>query len=177
MVERSLPPVEPIITAAEFEKVQAIMRSRSPQLRAPRFVSGPTLLGGVAFCAATAAYCRRHSSATAIRRRTPHPEVRINTRKVLEASALSTIMCSCQQTETSSRLGLGSTTFSTMRRRVSTRRPENVDPRRQNLRLGWSLTRRPASPRPSWIFWKSISLTSWTRYSTQSVELMKGGVA
>ncbi|MEZ2409000.1 zinc ribbon domain-containing protein [Bosea sp. RCC_152_1] len=27
------------------------MRSRSPQLRAPRFVSGRTLLGGVAFCA------------------------------------------------------------------------------------------------------------------------------
>ena len=43
--------VEPIITSAEFEEVQAIMRSRSPQLRAPRFVSGPTLLGGVAFCA------------------------------------------------------------------------------------------------------------------------------
>ncbi|RRY11862.1 recombinase family protein [Brucella anthropi] len=43
--------VEPIITVEEFEEVQAIMRSRSPQLRAPRFVSGPTLLGGVAFCA------------------------------------------------------------------------------------------------------------------------------
>ncbi|MBN9561779.1 MAG: recombinase family protein [Alphaproteobacteria bacterium] len=43
--------VEAIITVEEFEEVQAIMRSRSPQLRAPRFVSGPTLLGGVAFCA------------------------------------------------------------------------------------------------------------------------------
>ncbi len=43
--------VTPIIAAEEFEEVQAIMRSRSPQLRAPRFVSGPTLLGGVAFCA------------------------------------------------------------------------------------------------------------------------------
>lgn len=43
--------VAPIIAAEEFEEVQAIMRSRSPQLRAPRFVSGPTLLGGVAFCA------------------------------------------------------------------------------------------------------------------------------
>ncbi|MFW2829830.1 recombinase family protein [Sphingomonas sp. ID0503] len=43
--------VEPIIAVEEFEEVQAIMHSRSPQLRAPRFVSGPTLLGGVAFCA------------------------------------------------------------------------------------------------------------------------------
>lgn len=43
--------VTPIISVEEFEEVQAIMRSRSPQLRAPRFVGGPTLLGGIAFCA------------------------------------------------------------------------------------------------------------------------------
>ncbi|MEO9337071.1 recombinase family protein [Mesorhizobium sp. SB112] len=43
--------VEPIISEAEFAEVQAVMRSRSPQLRAPRFVSAGTLLGGVCFCA------------------------------------------------------------------------------------------------------------------------------
>lgn len=43
--------VPPIISVEEFEEVREIMRSRSPQLRAPRFVGGPTLLGGVAYCA------------------------------------------------------------------------------------------------------------------------------
>lgn len=43
--------VEPIISEEEFAEVQAVMRSRSPQLRAPRFVSAGTLLGGVCFCA------------------------------------------------------------------------------------------------------------------------------
>src|SRR3546814_7994233 len=43
--------VEPIIDEAEFAEVQAVMRSRSPQLKAPRFVTAGTLLGGVCFCA------------------------------------------------------------------------------------------------------------------------------
>lgn len=43
--------VEPIIDPEEFAEVQQMMRSRSPQLKAPRFVSGGTLLGGVCFCA------------------------------------------------------------------------------------------------------------------------------
>ncbi|MBV5265010.1 recombinase family protein [Pinisolibacter aquiterrae] len=43
--------VPPIIGADEFEAVQEMMRSRSPQFKAPRFVSAGTLLGGVCFCA------------------------------------------------------------------------------------------------------------------------------
>ena len=43
--------VEPIIDEEEFAEVQAVMRSRSPQLKAPRFVTAGTLLGGVCFCA------------------------------------------------------------------------------------------------------------------------------
>jgi|FEC22Drversion2_1045045.scaffolds.fasta_scaffold00491_39 site-specific DNA recombinase len=43
--------VEAIIDEQEFAEVQAVMRSRSPQLRAPRFVTAGTLLGGVCFCA------------------------------------------------------------------------------------------------------------------------------
>ncbi len=39
-----------IIDPEEFEAVQATMRSRSPQLKAARFVSAGTLLGGVCFC-------------------------------------------------------------------------------------------------------------------------------
>ncbi len=42
--------VPPIIDCDEFDAVQESMRSRSPQLKAPRFVAGPTLLGGIAFC-------------------------------------------------------------------------------------------------------------------------------
>lgn len=42
--------VPAIIEQAEFDAVQEIMRSRSPQFKAPRFVDGPTLLGGIAFC-------------------------------------------------------------------------------------------------------------------------------
>jgi site-specific DNA recombinase len=43
--------VPPIIEQDEFDAVQALLRSRSPQLKAPRFVNGPTLLGGICFCA------------------------------------------------------------------------------------------------------------------------------
>src|SRR3546814_5905377 len=43
--------VEPLIDEEEFAEVQAVMRSRSPQLKAPRFVTAGTLLGGVCFCA------------------------------------------------------------------------------------------------------------------------------
>ena len=49
VVEMAVPP---IIDAAEFEAVQALLRSRSPTLTAPRIVSGPTLLTGICFCAA-----------------------------------------------------------------------------------------------------------------------------
>jgi Recombinase zinc beta ribbon domain len=44
--------VPPIIEVAEFEAVQALLKSRSPALTAPRIVSGPTLLTGICFCAA-----------------------------------------------------------------------------------------------------------------------------
>jgi site-specific DNA recombinase len=49
VVEMAVPP---IIDAAEFEAVQALLKSRSPALTAPRVVSGPTLLTGICFCAA-----------------------------------------------------------------------------------------------------------------------------
>jgi DNA invertase Pin-like site-specific DNA recombinase len=41
----------PIIDAAEFEAVQALLKTRSPAVTAPRIVSGPTLLTGICFCA------------------------------------------------------------------------------------------------------------------------------
>jgi site-specific DNA recombinase len=43
--------VPAIIDKEEFEVVQEQLRSRASQLKAPRFVNGPTLLGGVVFCA------------------------------------------------------------------------------------------------------------------------------
>jgi site-specific DNA recombinase len=49
IVEMATPP---IIDAAEFEAVQALLKTRSPALTAPRIVSGPTLLTGICFCAA-----------------------------------------------------------------------------------------------------------------------------
>jgi site-specific DNA recombinase len=49
VVEMAVPP---IIEVAEFEAVQALLRSRSPALTAPRIVSGPTLLTGICFRAA-----------------------------------------------------------------------------------------------------------------------------
>jgi site-specific DNA recombinase len=49
VVEMAVPA---IIDAAEFEAVQALLKSRSPALTAPRVVSGPTLLTGICFCAA-----------------------------------------------------------------------------------------------------------------------------
>ena len=44
--------VPPIVTEEEFDAVQKILRSRSPQWTAPRLVSGPTLLTGICFCGA-----------------------------------------------------------------------------------------------------------------------------
>lgn len=44
--------VPPIINAAEFEAVQALLKARNPGMNAPRVVSGPTLLTGICFCAA-----------------------------------------------------------------------------------------------------------------------------
>jgi site-specific DNA recombinase len=49
VVEMAVPP---IIDAAELEAVQALLKTRSPALTAPRVVSGPTLLTGICFCAA-----------------------------------------------------------------------------------------------------------------------------
>jgi site-specific DNA recombinase len=49
VVEMTTPP---IIDATEFETVQALLKTRSPALTAPRIVSGPTLLTGICFCAA-----------------------------------------------------------------------------------------------------------------------------
>jgi site-specific DNA recombinase len=49
VVEMAVPS---IIETAEFEAVQALLKSRSPTLTAPRVVSGPTLLTGICFCAA-----------------------------------------------------------------------------------------------------------------------------
>ncbi len=43
--------VPPILAREEFDEVQALMRSRASQLKAPRFVSGTTVLGGICFCA------------------------------------------------------------------------------------------------------------------------------
>ena len=40
-----------IIDQALFDKVQQTLRARRPAMVAPRFVNGPTLLGGIAFCA------------------------------------------------------------------------------------------------------------------------------
>jgi DNA invertase Pin-like site-specific DNA recombinase len=48
VVEMAVPP---IIEVAEFEAVQALLKTRSPALTAPRIVSGPTLLTGICFCA------------------------------------------------------------------------------------------------------------------------------
>jgi site-specific DNA recombinase len=48
IVEMAVPP---IIGEAEFNSVQALLKSRSPALTAPRIVSGPTLLTGICFCA------------------------------------------------------------------------------------------------------------------------------
>jgi len=44
--------VPPIIDASDFEAVQALLKTRSPALTAPRVVSGPTMLTGICFCAA-----------------------------------------------------------------------------------------------------------------------------
>jgi site-specific DNA recombinase len=43
--------VPAIIEKEDFDEVQMIMKSRAAQLKAPRFVNAPTLLGGVVFCA------------------------------------------------------------------------------------------------------------------------------
>ncbi len=43
--------VPAILTREEFDHVQELMRSRASQLKAPRFVSGTTVLGGICFCA------------------------------------------------------------------------------------------------------------------------------
>jgi site-specific DNA recombinase len=43
--------VPAIVEKAQFEAVQQLLKSRSSQLKAPRFINGGTLLGGVCFCA------------------------------------------------------------------------------------------------------------------------------
>jgi site-specific DNA recombinase len=54
--------VPPIIEPAEFEAVQALLKSRSPALTAPRITSGPTLLTGICFCAGMAMTLRTGKS-------------------------------------------------------------------------------------------------------------------
>jgi site-specific DNA recombinase len=49
VVETAVPA---IIDPAEYEAVQALLKTRSPALTAPRITSGPTLLTGICFCAA-----------------------------------------------------------------------------------------------------------------------------
>jgi site-specific DNA recombinase len=49
LVEMAVPPV---IDPAEFEAVQALLKSRSPAMTAPRVTKGPTFLTGICFCAA-----------------------------------------------------------------------------------------------------------------------------
>jgi site-specific DNA recombinase len=49
IVEMAVPP---IVDTAEFDAVQALLKTRSPALTASRVVSGPTLLTGICFCAA-----------------------------------------------------------------------------------------------------------------------------
>ena len=56
-VRRIRPPKRPVylklhFAPGEFEAVQALLKTRSPALTAPRIVSGPTLLTGFCFCAA-----------------------------------------------------------------------------------------------------------------------------
>src|SRR5579859_7108817 len=48
IVEMAVPA---IVDKDEFEAVQALLKSRSPAMVAPRIVSGPTLLTGICFCA------------------------------------------------------------------------------------------------------------------------------
>jgi site-specific DNA recombinase len=48
VVEMAVPP---IVEAAEFEAVQALLRTRHPAFTAPRITSGATLLTGICFCA------------------------------------------------------------------------------------------------------------------------------
>jgi site-specific DNA recombinase len=43
--------VPAIVDKDEFEVVQMLLKSRSPEMVAPRIVSGPTLLTGICFCA------------------------------------------------------------------------------------------------------------------------------
>ncbi|HKM55556.1 MAG TPA: recombinase family protein, partial [Isosphaeraceae bacterium] len=43
--------VPPLIDQATYDRVQAHLRSRSPEVVPPRVVSGPTLLTGICFCA------------------------------------------------------------------------------------------------------------------------------
>ncbi|WP_457663457.1 recombinase family protein [Sinorhizobium medicae] len=49
--ERVMVPVEAIIEPAQFEAVQARLKSRSPRAMPPRTVTGPILLTGLATCA------------------------------------------------------------------------------------------------------------------------------
>jgi hypothetical protein len=49
--EQIIIPVEPIIDAATFDLVQAMLRAKNPKAMPPRVVSGPILLTGIATCA------------------------------------------------------------------------------------------------------------------------------
>ncbi len=49
--EQVVIPVEPIIDAATFDAVQAMLRAKNPRATPPRVVTGPILLTGIATCA------------------------------------------------------------------------------------------------------------------------------
>lgn len=126
---------------------------------------------------ATVSDCRRELSAAAVRRQIPQSEVRINTRRDLDKSRRSMIIFACQQSTLFPKLKSKSMTSSTMRRTGFIRPVASVGQRRRSLGHASWLNGPRVSPKPSWTFSKSISLTSWTRYSTQRIEFTKGGVA
>ena len=50
--EHAVMAVPPLIDEADFHEVQRLLRARNPRVTPPRVVSGPTLLTGIAICAA-----------------------------------------------------------------------------------------------------------------------------
>src|SRR5262249_53495035 len=52
--EQVLTEVPAIIPQAEFVRIQSLLRARNPRVAAPRAVTGPILLTGLAFCASCA---------------------------------------------------------------------------------------------------------------------------
>lgn len=49
--EQVMAPIDPIIDAATFDAVQAMLKAKNPKVTPPRVVTGPILLTGIATCA------------------------------------------------------------------------------------------------------------------------------